>query len=762
MTRWPDRWLCGVLALALGGAALGLTTPSATADGTGPAFHTSPIIGGGFISVVAQAPDGTIIAGGDTEGFFRSVDGGQTWTSENAGLPPSGYHVAALLVIGTTWYAAVGDGGNGGIARSVDDGVTWTELTHAGSGTPPLFDGANLPGQTGNPRATGDLLATDGTFLYAASFGHGLERWALTSPRLGASWQCVALCTSNLNALALDGKGDAFVSIIARTGASQGVDEITGLPAKANTKVISTRTGISSGVQELISLGARIYVAGANGIGYWSAGKWVTLDASKHWYTLSGYETKAGASPNDTLYAATYTGTGSKDVERLSITGTSAVITGLVPSGSVSTNVYGTATPWWEATEAGTAGQNLGPSAMIGGCISSTLPLCAGLTTDFFAGSNLAVLTHNGGSDVLLVAGRSGIWHYDPSTSPPWSPAVTGLGATFELAVAVDPANAADVAASDADWNVLASTDGMADVDTAVDPPLVSMTSGTALGLTWDTSVSPSALILSGGSRAGNNSASIWYDAAWATGGSWSSIPLPSGVSTRPMAIAAEPVGPGVYVLVVAFQNNGVYAFTGSSTTGTWAEIANGASGGPTISPTDLHGVSLAWAVDGSAVFMYDAGTHAVWESTVAAGIFAPWVEVYADTSVTPGRGWVTGDPVTPTVVWLSNTAGLGYIDTAACTTACTPTWVVTGTGGPLASVAEAAGDYVYMAGGGPAPEFWEVQVTGCAVTCPAPTGYVDPFYNEVAGNGIALAAGSDGTVYLATQGNGMAVATAP
>jgi hypothetical protein len=66
------------------------------------------------------------------------------------------------------------------------------------------------------------------------------------------------------------------------------------------------------------------------------------------------------------------------------------------------------------------------------------------------------------------------------------------------------------------------------------------------------------------------------------------------------------------------------------------------------------------------------------------------------------------------------------------------------------------------MAAGGQAPRFWEVQVTQCAVTCPSPAGFADPYYEDVAGNPSGLAVGSDGSVYLATLGNGIAVATVP
>ena len=423
--RWPALAVATLVCLAL----LPMGEP-AHADGTGPTFQNSGLSGGGFISVIAQSTStGTLVAGGDTQGFFRSVNGGQAWTPQDAGLPATGYHVGALLNVGSIWYAAVGDGSNGGIAKSLDDGVTWIESPSGKGAAPPVFDGTNLPGQTGNPRATGALLATDGAYLYAASFGRGLQRWALASASPEAGWQCVALCTSFLNSVALDGKGDAFISVISRAGASQGVDEVSGLGSKVRTKVISGTKGVSAGVQELLSLGSRVYAAGANGIGYWNGTAWLVLDSTQHWYTLTGYETVAGKAPVDVLYAATYSGHGTKDVEQLMVNGTHVVITGLVPPGSVGANIDGTSTPWWEGSSAGAAGTLVGPEAMIGGCPSSTSSLCAGNTTDVFVGSSILLESRNGGApDAMLVSGRSGIWDYAPARrlhgaqqSPAWT-----------------------------------------------------------------------------------------------------------------------------------------------------------------------------------------------------------------------------------------------------------------------------------------------------------------------------------------------------
>ena len=763
------RWSARLLTISLTGtvlAAAAAPLSPVTAAAAGPSFTDSAVAGGGFISVLAQSPTGTLIAGGDTEGFFRSLDGGVTWTPQDHGLPAVAYSVAALLDQGGIWYAAVGSGSNGGIATSNDDGATWSFDAHDGTGTPPTFDGGNLPGQQGQPRATGDLLATDGTYLYAASFGRGLQRWPLDAASPAAGWQCVALCTSYLNSMALDGSGDAFVSVIGRTGASKGVYEITGLGPGARTKALSARKGVSTGVQELIHIGSRVYAAGAHGHRLLEQG--VVDDAGCVAPLVQPDRLRDAAGPPavDVLYAATYAGHGASDVEQLVVTGSAATITPLVPPGSVSSTIEGTSTPWWEDGPAGSAGSNLGPSAMIGGCPSSTLALCVGSTADVFAGSTIVMLGESGGLDPLLVGGRSGVWSYDPQSSPAWSPEVTGLASTFDPAVAVDPADSSDVAVADADWGVLASTDDLASVDGLVDPPLLASVPYVGLGVAWDPSVSPSALILSGGARQTNSLGSIWYSAGWVTGGTWTPLPLPAGVTTRPIALTSVATGPGEYLLVAAFQRTGVYAFDGSGSAGSWTLIPSPSGGGPTVSPTDIHGVSLSWAEDGSALYMYDEGTHAVWMSTVAAGAFSPWVELYTNTGAGAGRGWVAGDPVSPTQLWVADSNGLGMIDTSTCSAACTPQWEIassgaSGVGGPLAAFSGAGGDGVDMAGGGVQPAFWQVEVTGCAVTCPQVTQVDDPYYPTIAGNATALAVGGDGTVYVATLGNGVAVGSA-
>ncbi|MFQ6043592.1 MAG: sigma-70 family RNA polymerase sigma factor, partial [Candidatus Poribacteria bacterium] len=76
---------------------------------------------GGFIWTLLVTPeDGTIYAGTDDSGIFRSEDGGNTWVQRNKGLDFP--HVEALIRVGKTIYAGTRIGG---VFRSKDGGDSW-------------------------------------------------------------------------------------------------------------------------------------------------------------------------------------------------------------------------------------------------------------------------------------------------------------------------------------------------------------------------------------------------------------------------------------------------------------------------------------------------------------------------------------------------------------------------------------------------------------------------------------------------------------
>jgi hypothetical protein len=114
---------------------------SASRVHAGTNVWTSNGPGGGPIQVLAIDPvtPTTLYAGTDTNGVFKSTDGGRSWSAVNAGLPfhpPDSFLHHITLAIDpntpTTFYAWVG---NRGVYKSTDGGSSWsaanTGLTNA-------------------------------------------------------------------------------------------------------------------------------------------------------------------------------------------------------------------------------------------------------------------------------------------------------------------------------------------------------------------------------------------------------------------------------------------------------------------------------------------------------------------------------------------------------------------------------------------------------------------------------------------------------
>jgi hypothetical protein len=78
------------------------------------------------------------------------------------------------------WYAGVGRGKVGAVLVSTD-GMNWKRMAGALAGKAlPAFTGANADQSAlADPRSTGNLLASDGTYLYAASYENGVYRCRL-------------------------------------------------------------------------------------------------------------------------------------------------------------------------------------------------------------------------------------------------------------------------------------------------------------------------------------------------------------------------------------------------------------------------------------------------------------------------------------------------------------------------------------------------------------------------------------------------------
>ena len=171
-------------------------------------FASGPIHGAGFMTVMAELPSGRLVAGGDSQGFFVSDDGGRSWFSRNVlrgGADPfASRGVASILVAPVagasgsvpTLFAAVGkrDQPTAAMLRSDDDGETWV-VDNGGKGI--WFDGGNLPGaSTPRSRATSRLIAIADRGPYAADrrlFAGDMTGCVWTRPLVdGGAWSLFA------------------------------------------------------------------------------------------------------------------------------------------------------------------------------------------------------------------------------------------------------------------------------------------------------------------------------------------------------------------------------------------------------------------------------------------------------------------------------------------------------------------------------------------------------------------------------------------
>ena len=148
-----------------------------------PVFQTAISLG------VSPVNSAVVYAGMSNGGLFRSLDGGNTWTTVS--LPVPGLTVFTIVfdpATSSTMYVGTGNG----IFKSADSGSTWTPLNNFGLGFPP------------NVRAIAIDPTTPST-IYTGTFGNGLFK----TTNGGANWSPINNgLTGNennfVNALAID------------------------------------------------------------------------------------------------------------------------------------------------------------------------------------------------------------------------------------------------------------------------------------------------------------------------------------------------------------------------------------------------------------------------------------------------------------------------------------------------------------------------------------------------------------------------------
>jgi len=126
---------------------------------------------------------GTIYAGTEIEGVFRSIDDGQSWTAENTGIEKT---FVRSLAANTNYLFAGVDAdyrGHGGVYRAPLDGAQW------------------VPANAGIESMSIASLYSDGPAIYAGTIGSGVFK----STDNGSSW-----------VQANNGMGDEFVTAITR------------------------------------------------------------------------------------------------------------------------------------------------------------------------------------------------------------------------------------------------------------------------------------------------------------------------------------------------------------------------------------------------------------------------------------------------------------------------------------------------------------------------------------------------------------------
>jgi photosystem II stability/assembly factor-like uncharacterized protein len=236
LARDPNQ--SGVLYAAAGSTLFRTTNSGSTWSAT-----TRP--SGSFITALSISTNGVIFVGSD--GISRSVDGGQTWTRINSGLPPDltvhGHDFVtdiALGASGATLYVSLLDNG---IYRTTD-GLTWHPSGERSANQQPV------------------ALVVQGASLLAASAPNGISRsedgglsWTASNAGLAAGdVRAIGVTASTLYAAEFSGPG-LFAS--SNDGASW--TALAGLP---NSPIMSLAIWQGD---------PRIVYAGTGGAGVWKS-----------------------------------------------------------------------------------------------------------------------------------------------------------------------------------------------------------------------------------------------------------------------------------------------------------------------------------------------------------------------------------------------------------------------------------------------------------------------------------------------------------
>jgi hypothetical protein len=574
-----------------GDAAEHLRSPSAAASAAAESFVNGPINGAGFMTVVAQLPSGRLIAGGDTQGFFISDDGGRNWRSRNeigGGADPFGSRGVASLIVanvtgpnGTTptVFAAVGkkDAPSSSILRSDDQGETWTVDT-GGKGI--WFSGGNLPGGgSTRSRATSRLLAVADHGPYASNpyvmagdmSGCVWER----SLRAGSAWSrlgCLpAAGASPIRSVAVGAAGDIIVAT-SRMGlaGSRGGGTLP-QPLLAGAWRFAKTTTCTVAPCTYVAPTAPLVLTGATS----QSVEELRITPDDHLYAamvddrIVGQPAKIGGlwagRPDGTpLRSVSVVGAAQlRNVVSLDMVSTSATADTVITGASLPKAATDPDQTDFEVSRVRVVWLGSVPA------VQTLQPLAQDSSVD------LTILGHPGvpwfvdGTSVIgndqyvvssvlvlrdgryVIAGKAGLWVYNPSSGAgvkPWQPSVYGVGATFLGAVALQRGT---VFATDADRFLF-----RADL-TQADPPVrqeLDQPATVSDAITKGLSVT---VLPDGTAIAGEATTTFGGVILAVPPGSGPSAQLPLPVNRQPVALAS--VGNTVFV---GIANSGLWTAT--------------------------------------------------------------------------------------------------------------------------------------------------------------------------------------------------------
>jgi len=628
--------------------------------------------GGGLLQVldvataaVAALPGatvaaGTVIAGADTQGFFKSVTSppGNAWTVQNRGVGASTFfrQVAAIMWSKTeanTVYGAVGENGHsGGLLVSVNAGATWALRSGV-----PQFAGntAPLPLPSANwARSTGRLLVQDAasTYLFAGTFGQGVLRdasngtggfpvactMAGAAPGTG-NWFCRSL-------VQLPGTpATLYAAFYDSTGTTGAVWKCTN--GHATTPGFTKLAASPATPEELLVLpNGNVYAAcGNNGLYVSKDGgtTWTAinggLNLGSYWSNLDGYTSGS----NDIVFAvcghtqvlagnavsatvpATFPGSGSV---------TYANLAGTVQQATVPPSNY----TWWNSGSAETFGKS-------------------GFVNPF-----IQFDPNDGTHQAVYLAGAQGMYR-SANGGATWTIANSGLPQFLAHPIAADPNHAGHVIFGDSDWGIFDDTaPGTENATTLVNDPPAHDAGPPSKGVQgYAAAFDPTdSTVYVGTGRKYTNALGEIYARTWnnpGAVGTWDGGPF-TGLTGGALGFGAAAGGnicvgmcalrdPGQpshpYVLIAAAHSGGLWRWAWNTGTAAyaWAQVSAAVSAGAPLS----YYVDFAHVPGSQYVYCYDRNPDNLYRSS---DYGATWTLIWnVPASATPLSGAIAASPVT-------------------------------------------------------------------------------------------------------------------